>query len=124
MCVPVSLGTTVAVGYRRGSPWTRAFTGSDPAPRAWDYLFQGHPDGWIRCRLKSGVWIGGAFADRNGRRSYVAGYPEPADLYLAQRADVDPVSGDFVFVAGEPSLRESGLLVRWEEVEYLEFIDA
>lgn len=70
------------------------------------------------------MWVGGAFADRNGRRSYVAGYPEPADLYLAQAADVDPDYGEFRLIDGRPSLRDSGLLLRWEEVEYLEFIDA
>lgn len=122
--IPACLGTLAARGHRAEKSWARILTGSDPAPRAWDYLFQGHPDGWIRCRMKSGVWIGGAFADRNGRRSYVAGYPEPADLYLAQAVDVDPATGEFVIVEGEPSLRESGLLLRWDEVEYLEFIDA
>lgn len=122
--IPVALGTIAALGHRAEKPWARLLTGSDPAPRAWDYLFQGHPDGWIRCRMKSGVWIGGAFADSNGRRSYVAGYPEPADLYLAQAVDVDPETGEFRLVDGAPSLADSGLLLRWEEVEYLEFIDA
>jgi hypothetical protein len=37
---------------------------------------------------------------------------------------VDPDTGEFRLIDGRPSLRESGLLVRWEEVEYLEFIDA
>ena len=124
VAIPALLGSAVAIGHGRSKQWARWFTGTDPAPRAWDYLFQGHPDGWIRCKLKSQVWIGGAFADRNGRRSYVAGYPEPADLYLAQAADVDPDTGEFELIDGRPSLRESGVLVRWEEVEYLEFIDA
>jgi hypothetical protein len=124
VAVPAAVGTAAALGHRGDRPWARLLTGSDPAPRAWDYLFQGHPDGWIRCRMKSGVWIGGAFADRNGRRSYVAGYPEPADLYLAQAAELDPETGEFLLIDGQPSLRESGLLLRWDEVEYLEFIDA
>lgn len=122
--VPTAVGTIAAIGHRAAKPWARVLTGSDPAPRAWDYLFQGHPDGWIRCRMKSGVRIGEAFADSNGRRSYVAGYPEPADLYLARAADVDPDTGEFQFVDGAPSLRDSGLLLRWDEVEYLEFVDA
>ena len=122
--VPIALGTAAAWGHRAGKGWARVFTGSDPAPRAWDYLFQGHPDGWIRCRMKSGVWVAGAFADYNGRRSYVGGYPEPADLYLAVGVDVDAETGEFLVVDGRPALRESGLLLRWEEVEYLEFIDA
>jgi hypothetical protein len=122
--IPITLGTTAALGHRSGKRWAQLFTGSDPAPRAWDYLFQGHPDGWIRCRMKSGVWVAGAFADYNGRRSYVGGYPEPADMYLAVGVDVDPDTGAFLLVDGEPSLRDSGLLLKWEDVEYLEFIDA
>ena len=122
--VPVAIGTAVAIGHGKEAEWAKIFTGSDPAPRAWDYLFQGHPDGWVRCRMKTGVWIGGAFADSGGRRSYVAGYPEPADLYLAQAVDVDPDTGEFMLFDGDPSLRQSGLLLRWDDVEYLEFIDA
>ena len=121
---PLLCGAVAAWAHRHDKGWASLLTGSDPAPRAWDYLFQGHPDGWIRCRLKSGTWIGGAFADTDGRRSYVAGYPEPADLFLAQAATVDPDTGEFELIDGRPSLKESGLLVKWDDVEYLEFIDA
>jgi hypothetical protein len=99
-------------------------TGPDPAPRAWDYLFQYENDGWIRLRLKSGIWIGGAYADAGGRRSYAAGYPEPQDLFLAAVAEVDPETGEFTRdQKGAVTVFDSGLLVRWDEVEYLEFID-
>ncbi|MEV5002322.1 DUF6338 family protein [Nocardioides sp. LML1-1-1.1] len=124
--LPLSVGTAIGRGSRHGSPWARYFTGPDPAPRAWDYLFQGGRDGWIRLRLKSGSWIGGAFATtESGLKSYTAGYPEPQDIFLATAVDVDPESGAFLFEAnGSPRLRSGGVLVRWEEVEYLEFIDA
>jgi len=57
-------------------------------------------------------------------RSYAAGYPEEPDLLIAEAAEVDPDSGEFVFDAsGNPRLRGSALLVRWNEVEYLEFVD-
>jgi hypothetical protein len=92
---------------------------NDP-PRAWDYFFATQPDGWIRCRLKSGLWIGGAYA----QGSYAAGYPEDGDLYLATLADIDAQSGEFAFDSdGAVTLRDASLLVRWEEIEYLEFID-
>lgn len=48
VAVPAALGSAVAIGHGRSQRWARWFTGTDPAPRAWDYLFQGHPDGWIR----------------------------------------------------------------------------
>ena len=75
--------------------------------------------------MKSGTWLGGAYADANGRRSYAAGYPEAPDLYLAAAVQLDPGTGEFVTDdAGNVQLQEGGILVRWEEVEYLEFIDA
>jgi hypothetical protein len=126
VAIPVLAGTAVASGTIRDRPWARFFTGPAPAPRAWDELFTTHPDGWIRLRLKSGTWLGGGYVVReDGVRSYAAGYPEPQDLYLAEAAEVDPQTGDFIVDEfDDPVLRGSGILIRWEEVEYLEFIDA
>lgn len=125
VALPVSGGTAVGLGVRWDKKWTKLFTGPDPAPRAWDHLFGQRADGWVRLRMKSGLWLGGAYADANGRRSYAAGYPEPQDLYLAAAVDVDPETGEFVAdSAGNVTLLDGGVLVRWEEVEFLEFIDA
>lgn len=123
--VPIAAGTLVGYGLKDGWTWAHKITGPDPAPRAWDYLFQHNVDGWIRCKLKSGVWLAGAYAHANGRRSYAAGYPEPQDLYLAASVVVDEASGEFLLDdEGRPQVGVGGLLVRWEEVEYLEFIDS
>jgi hypothetical protein len=122
--VPIVTGAYVGARVQRGASWTALLTGPQPAPRAWDYLFHHRSDGWIRLRLKSGEWIGGAFADANGRRSYAASYPEPPDLYLAAGVRVDPETGEFVVNDdGDIELLSGGLLVSWEEVEYLEFTD-
>ena len=40
---PALLGTWVGLGTRERRPWTRAFTGPNPAPRAWDNLFGTRP---------------------------------------------------------------------------------
>ena len=125
VAMPLAAGTAIGYGLRTGWAWTRFVTGPDPAPRAWDHLFQYNVDGWIRCRLKSGTWLAGAYADANGRRSYAAGYPEAQDLYLAASVSVDGQTGEFLLDdEGLPDLGQGGLLIRWEEVEYLEFIDA
>lgn len=59
------------------------------------------------------------------RKSYAAGYPEEQDLYLVETVEIDPETGEFVYDdSGEPVPRGSGILVRWSEVEYLEFIEA
>lgn len=125
--LPFLSGSSVGRGTRNRAGWAQAFTGPAPAPRAWDDLFSTRPDGWMRLRMKSGVWIGGAFTNdqRSGLRSYAAGYPDEQDLYLAIAAEVDPTSGEFeVDADGETVTRESGILVRWGEVEYLEFLEA
>jgi hypothetical protein len=123
---PLMCGTAVGRATMRQRPWPRVLTGPNPAPRAWDFLFASAPDGWIRMRLKSGVWLAGAFAlGLDGGRSYAAGYPEEQDLYLVQTYEVDPDSGEFLSddEGGVVEL-DRGILVRWSEVEYLEFIQA
>jgi hypothetical protein len=42
-----------------------------------------------------------------------------------EAAEVDPDIGEFEFDdKDQPVLRGSSILIRWDEVEYLEFIDA
>jgi len=121
---PVVLGWIVGIGTRRKWRWTQLLTGRNPAPRAWDAFFGDDPEGWVRLRLKSGAWIGGALGAKDGRRSYFAGYPEKQDLYLVQTAEVDPDSGEFLYDEGEQlRVKDSGVLLRWDEVEYLEFFE-
>lgn len=127
VAVPIALGVVVGRGTVRQRTWSRALTGPSPAPRAWDYVFGLQPDGWVRVRLKSGVWLGGAFSSvgDEGLRSYAAGYPDEQDLFLAEAYSVDPESGEFELDAnGDVVPTGSGILVRWAEVEYLDFIDA
>ncbi|SFA62471.1 hypothetical protein SAMN05444374_1233 [Rhodococcoides kroppenstedtii] len=124
--VPLLGGTIVGYGTRDRTWWATIATGPDPAPRAWDHLFHGKRDGWVRLKLKSGTWIGGAYAtsDEDNLMSYTAGYPEDQDLFLSTTIDVDPDSGEFILDDdGRARVApRSGLLVRWEEVEYLQFI--
>jgi hypothetical protein len=126
VAIPVTLGSVVGAGTLQEQRWARLFTGRDPAPRAWDYLFGTRPDGWIRLRLKSGTWIAGVYAVKDdGWRSYASGYPEPQDLFLVEAVEVDPDTGEFLFDDdGSRLVRGSAILVRWDEIEYLEFIDA
>ena len=127
VAIPMAAGSGVGAATRRGYKLASVFTGPDPAPRAWDYLFQGQKDGWVRMRLKSGSWLGGAYATgTSGLKSYSAGYPEAQDLYLATAVALDDATGAFLLdpVSGDPQVTGGGLLVRWDEIEYLEFIDA
>lgn len=125
VALPTAVGTIVGRGTRTGAPWARAFTGPDPAPRAWDKLFGSRPDGWIRLRLKSGTWLAGAFGENeDGVRSYAAGYPEDPDLFLVDAVELHPETGEFLLDDdGMPVSKGSSILVRWAEVEYLDFFE-
>ena len=77
--------------------------------------------------MKDNNWIVGAYAQSdNGRlRSYAAGYPSAQDLYLVETVECEPTTGAFVVDANDrPIPRGMGVLVRWDEVMYLEFIDS
>ncbi len=119
LAFPALIGGLVAQGFLNKNPVARWLVGATAAPTAWDGVFSGEPSGFVLMKLKSGKWIGGEYAEG----SHVAGYPEPADIYLAQELLVDQGTGDFVRnEAGDGPIPMSryGVLVRWEEVEYLE----
>lgn len=124
--LPTVAGALVGSATRRRKRWARWVTGRSPAPRAWDHFFVANPDGWMRMKLKSGGWVGGAFARRGtGPQSYAAGYPELQDLWLSEVVEVNERNGSFILDAdGDPVRRGSGILIRWDEVELLEFFDA
>ncbi|MGB5796474.1 MAG: DUF6338 family protein [Mycolicibacter algericus] len=132
LVVPFVFGRFTALGhrYRSGqlaSKRERAvvrlvnlYTDAAPAPRAWDYLFSDRSrKGWIILHLKDGGRIGGAW-----QNSYAAGYPDDQDLYLSEQVEL---TGDGRFQLSEdglPRSLEKSLLIRWDEVRYLDFYDA
>ncbi len=82
--VPIALGTLLGLALNRYS-LPDVVAGSNPAPTAWDHLFSNSPEGYVRMKLKSGVWIGGTYT----ANSYAGGYPEPADVYVSEAVEVD-----------------------------------
>lgn len=123
VAIPGSLGWMFGWQVRHGTNWARIVAGFDRAPRAWDHLFQDRTPGLVRCRMKSGSWIGGVYAEVEGIRPYASGYPEIQELYLARSLQIDPEDGSFVLDENDQLIRGSGsLLMRWEEIEMMEFI--
>ncbi len=120
--LPAAIGTVVGRSVRSDKPFAQRFArvmvGSDPAPRAWDDLFAGRPSGTVRARLKGDrSWVGGFFGDD----SYAAGYPEtPQDLLLEESYKMTE-DGSFAENDGEFVALGSRLLVRFEEIDVLEF---
>jgi hypothetical protein len=125
VAIPAGLGTAVGRSVRSKGKLRQGFArfmvGRDPAPRAWDSLFASRPAGAIRLRLKSEpIWLGGAF----GAASYAAGYPEePQDLLLEKTYQMGD-DGTFDTQNGRFIELGSKLLVRFDEIEFLEFFPA
>lgn len=100
------------------------------APTAWDYLFEQEESGMVRCKLReSGRWVGGLFgSDQHGSTAYASPYVTDRDLYLRSSVQFDQETGlplapkdHFTWLAEPPS--SAGLLVKWEDIETLEFTD-
>ncbi|MEX2556684.1 MAG: DUF6338 family protein [Actinomycetota bacterium] len=118
--VPIAGGTIAGVSIHRWPRLSRILVGRDPAPRAWDFLFAGRPQGVLRARLKSNDrWVGGWF----GERSYAAGYPEQPQDLLVERTYRLLEDGSFAEGEADGGYDEIGssLLIRWEEIVELEF---
>jgi hypothetical protein len=96
------------------------FTATAPEPRAWDRVFANPGTvGWVRLKLASGDWKAGHWR----QPSYASGYQEETDLFLADLVMVDN-AGQFVMDRNKrPVPVGAGLLIRWSEVQYLEFIN-
>ncbi len=122
LLVPALAGGVLATYFLNGNRLARWLVGATAAPTAWDAVFSGDAAGYVLLRLKSGRWLGGKYSTG----SHVAGYPQAPDIYLEEELVVSQERGDFVL---DPDTEEPqrqghyGLLVRWEEVEYLEISD-
>jgi len=123
---PAVLGTCAGIGVRKPdkTKWrkfARVVVGRDPAPRAWDEFFSSNRVGAVRGRLKSDrSWIGGLIDDD----SYASGYGEvPQDLLLRQTYRMES-DGAFVLEDDAPMELGSQLMIRWEELELLEYFPA
>ena len=122
--VPAGVGTLVGYGRLHNWKWASTVVGEAPEPRAWDYLWRPGRQGLVRARLISGTWLGGLYGTlSDGTRSYAAGYPEAQDLYLAQQFIVNPATGEWETDEDERPVPagSTSLLLRWDQIEYIEF---
>lgn len=83
-----------------------------PTPKAWDYFFNLGEPHWVLVHLKNGDLIGGLY----GRNSFASSFPSEQDLYLEEVWKVDQ-NGAFL----EKIEQTGGLLIRDQEIEFLEF---
>jgi hypothetical protein len=85
--------------------------GHERAPRAWDNLFSGRPDTYLRVRTSDGSWLAGLFASK----SYAAGYPNDTDLYLEEAWGLEEDSLELSKPLGYP-LYIPASTIAWIEV--------
>jgi hypothetical protein len=104
---------------RRFKSFVGLYTAATPEPRAWDWLFA-RPGlaGIVRMQLTTGEWKIGYWGD-----SFASSYGEDGDLYMGIQYLVDEEGEPVPDAAGAMQETGAGLLIRWSEIRYLEFIE-
>ena len=98
--------------------WASRLAGEDRGVLAWDRLFGLRNHGFVVCRLKdSRRWVGGYY----GEGSCVSEDLDNRDIYIGKAFELDQDSGRPVMVGGEYVFTGGGVLVKWYDVETLEF---
>lgn len=125
--IPAAAGRLVGGATRKNRGWARVIAGRAPAPRAWDHVFSSGIAGWIVIHPKNGdPPIMGTYARDDTTHpiaSYAAGTSSAADLFLNDMVPYNPATGGFAENPdGTPKFLGRGMLIRWDEISYLEFI--
>lgn len=126
LIVPFAAGRITGHAVQSGRRWPRVMVGSAPAPRAWDHVFLAGRSAYVRIRLKDATagtdgWVLGIFSPHPELGAYASGPPNDPDLYLSDTAVAVPGTGEFMRDAnGTPFLKGSGLLIRYDEILYVE----
>ncbi len=111
------------VGWPKNAlKWLLAFiSGTDPEPRAWDRLFSKNRTEYITLKLKdSAEWKAGIWY----RPAYASAYGEDQELYIAEQIAVSAEGAVSYDDNGDPIYLGVGLLIRWSEIEYIEFVES
>ena len=73
--------------------------------------------------MKSHTWIGDVYAEIDSKEPYASGYPEVQEIFLTRSIYVNQDDGSFIYDSDDrPLLGAGGVLIRWEEIEFMEFI--
>ena len=121
LALPAAAGWGLGLLVSRSGSRTSRLLGPIRAPTAWDSLFNAKEAGFIRCRLKSGTWVGGMYADAQPIKSYVGADGPLQDIYIAYATQFDQETGypctdddGFLWTGG-------GILLKWSDIDSLEF---
>ena len=76
----------------------------------------------MRCWLRSGRWVGGSYEVAGLIDSFASVDDAVIDIYINQAIEYGQNTGAPLLRDGELARTGGGLLLRWDEVESLEFI--
>ena len=120
--VPYALGWSMGWLTARSPRRVRWLLGGNRTPTAWDHLFEQRAIGLLRCRLRSGRWVGGLYIEHEPVTSYAATDEDDRDLYLARTILLDQETAAPVLRDGVPVETSGGILLQRSDIESLEFI--
>jgi hypothetical protein len=86
----------------------------DPTPTAWDYASTELHKGFVRVLTKDQTWVGGYL----GENSYLAGYPEPREIFLQQAWLLDD-DGSFIGAVKE----SKGVWIGCDDAQLVQFLE-
>lgn len=109
-------------GYARRYPRMARALGPGSSPTAWDHLFDSREAGFIRCRLRSGRWVGGLYDCGRYITSFASDGKVEQDLYIAAAVQFDQETGDVISRGADYAWTQGGLYLRSRDIETLDFI--
>lgn len=120
--VPYTFGWGVGWLTAHAPHRMRRLLGGNRTPTAWDHLFETQEAGLLRCRLRSGRWVGGFYAEDKKATSYAGADDDDRDLYIARAILFDQQTAAPVLRNGVPVETNGGILLQRRDVESLEFM--
>jgi hypothetical protein len=112
---PLAVGVVLGIAHQKNYPnWLRQITGIamiHPIPTSWDYAFSTGESCWVIVTLKDGSQVAGFW----GPSSFASSDPKERDIFIEKVFKI-PKRGAWKEVP-----RTSGILLRGDEIQHIEF---
>lgn len=109
-------------GWAQRIKWVGRLMATSATPSAWDHLFDSREAGFVRCRLRSGRWVGGLYDSSQPVRSYASDGKADQDIFMASAVEFDQESGAVLLREGKYAWTGGGLYLRSNDIETLDFV--
>ncbi|WP_420638796.1 DUF6338 family protein [Candidatus Poriferisocius sp.] len=96
--------------------------GPSKSPTAWDHLFDSGQPGLVRCRLRSGRWVGGRYDLADPVASFASEGNASRDIYIGSAVEFDQSNGAVLWKGGSYAWTSGGLYVKADEIETIDFL--